>query len=101
SGCAATMNMTRAERSRVWRGPTQISGRFPANVRWRLSTALRCKHGGNDRLVRVHVGDGHAHARRLDDVNGVDADARTDMARRCRDVPWHVGGDDGGDDAAK
>jgi len=36
--------------------------------------------------VRVHVGDGRdADARRLDDVDGVDADARTDVAR-CRGV---------------
>src|SRR5205823_10525429 len=34
------------------------------------------------------------------DVDGVDADARTDVARRCGVVPWHVGRDDGGDDAA-
>jgi predicted metal-binding membrane protein len=34
-------------------------------------------------LVRIHVGDGRdADARRLDDVDGVDADARTDVARR-------------------
>jgi len=50
--------------------------------------------------VRVHVGDGRdADARRLDDVDGVDADARTDVARR-RVVPRYVGRDDGGDDAA-
>jgi len=49
--------------------------------------------------VRVHVGDGRdADARRLDDVDGVGADARTDVAR-CRGVvPWHVGRDDGGDE---
>src|SRR2546426_2529351 len=39
-------------------------------------------------------------ARRLDDVDGVDADARTDVARRRDVVPRHVGHDDGGDDAA-
>ncbi len=51
--------------------------------------------------MRVHVGDGRdADARRLDDVDGVDADARTDVARRRGVVPWHVGRDDGGDDAA-
>src|SRR5207249_4754837 len=57
----------------------------------------------DDRLVRVHVGDGRdADARRLDDVDGVDADAdaRTDVARRRGVVPRHVGRDDGGDDAA-
>src|SRR5438128_6081153 len=74
---------------------------FPASLFWRLSAALRCHRGGNDRLVRVHVGDGRdADARRLDDVDDVDADARTDVARRRGVVPWHVGGDDGGDDAA-
>jgi predicted metal-binding membrane protein len=32
--------------------------------------------------VRVHVGDGRdADARRVDDVDGLDADARTDVAR--------------------
>ena len=56
---------------------------LPASVFWRLGAALRGQRGGNDRLVRVHVGDGRdANARRLDDVDGVDADARTDVARR-------------------
>jgi hypothetical protein len=50
--------------------------------------------------VHVHVGDGRdADARRLDDVDGVDADARTDVARRRGVVPRHVGRDDGSDDA--
>ena len=67
----------------------------------RLGAALRRQRGGDDRLVRVHVGDGRdADARRLDDVDGVDADARTDVARRRGVVPRHVGRDDGGDDAA-
>ena len=57
-----------------------------------FSAAFRCQRGGNDRLVRVHVGDGRdADARRLDDVDGVDADARTDVARRRGVVPRHVG----------
>ena len=52
-------------------------------------------------VVRVDVGDGRdADARRLDDVDGVDADVRTDMARRRDVVPRHVGRDDGRDDAA-
>src|SRR5439155_1375333 len=68
---------------------------FPASVFWHPSAALRCQRGGNDRLVRVHVDDGRdADARRLDDVDGVDADARTDVARRGGVVPWHVGRDD-------
>jgi hypothetical protein len=42
--------------------------------------------------TRVHGGDGRdADARRLDDVDGVDADARTDVARRRVVVPRHVG----------
>jgi hypothetical protein len=49
----------------------------------RLGAALRCQRGGNDRLVRVHVGDGRdADARWLDDVDGVDADARTHVDSR-------------------
>ena len=43
---------------------------------------------------------GDADARRLDDVDGVDADAGTDLARRRGVVPRHVDRDDGGDDAA-
>jgi hypothetical protein len=65
---------------------------FPASVFWRLGAALRCQRDGNGRLLRVHVGDGRdADARRLDNVDGVDADARTDVARRRGVVPWHVG----------
>src|SRR3954465_8046310 len=54
----------------------------------RLGAALRRQRGGDDRLVRIHAGD------------GVDANARTDVARRRRVVPRRVGGHDGGDDAA-
>ena len=73
----------------------------PAGLLRRLGAALRRQRGGDDRLVHVHVGDGRdADARRLDDVDGVDADARTDVARRRGVVPRHVGRDDGGDDAA-
>ena len=71
------------------------------SVRWRLRGALRWQHDADDRLVHIHVGDGRdADARRLDDVDGVDADARTDVVRRGGVVPRHVGRDDGGDDAA-
>src|SRR5438094_8200322 len=74
---------------------------FPASLFGRLSAALRCQRGGNDRLVRIEVGDGRdADGRRLDDVDGVDADARTDVARRRGVVPRHVDRDDGRDDAA-
>src|ERR1700694_643059 len=109
SGGAATTSTRRAERSRLsWRncatGDLTTHGfraSFPTSVFWRLSAALRCQRDGNDRLVRVHVGDGRdADAGRLDDVDGVDADARTDVARRRGVVPLHVGRDDGGDDAA-
>ena len=71
------------------------------SLRWRLRVALRSQRDADDRLVHVHVGDGRdADAGRLDDVDGVDADARTDVARRGGVVPRHVGRDDGGDDAA-
>src|SRR5467141_4636807 len=110
SGGAATTSTTRAERSRGCRRANRRTGdptthgfraSFPAAFFWRLGAALRGQRGGNDRLVRVHVGDGRdADARRLDDVDGVDADAWTDMARRRGVVPLHVGRDDGGNDAA-
>src|SRR6266850_2209385 len=95
-GGASTTSTTKAERSRHG-----FRASFPAGVLWRLSAALRWQRGGNDRLVRVHVGDERdADARRLDDVDGVDADGRTDVVRRRGVVPWHVGRDDGGNDAA-
>src|SRR5437870_5840054 len=107
-GGAATTSTTNAEPSRRWRhrgtGDLTTHGSrasFPASLLRRLGAALRRQRGGDDRLVRVHVGDGRdADARRLDDVDGVDADARSDVARRRSVVPWHVGRDDGGDDAA-
>jgi predicted metal-binding membrane protein len=53
------------------------------------------------RLVRIHVDDGSdADARRLDDVDGMDAEAWTDMAERGGIIRWHVARDDDGDDAA-
>src|SRR5512145_2160842 len=89
SGGAATTSTTSAEPSRG------------ASLPLRLGAALRRQRGGDDRMVRIHVGDGRdGDARRLDDVDGVDADARTDVARRRSVVPRHVGRDDGGDDAA-
>src|SRR6266513_5932235 len=110
SGGAATTSTGSAERRRGCRWRNRGTGdlatqgfraSFPASLLRRLGAALRRQRGGDDRLVRVHVGDGRdANARRLDDVDGVDADARTDLARRCGVVPWHVGRDDGGDDAA-
>src|SRR5712691_13408512 len=108
SGGAATTSTTSAERNRGYRRAiaewrSRKHG-FRASVRarlpGRLGAVLRRQRGGNDRLVRVHVGDGRDDdARRLDDVDGVDA-CRTDVVRRRGVVPWHVGRDDGGDDAA-
>src|SRR6267154_1693038 len=109
SGGAATTSTRRAEpRARACRtcgtGDLTTHGfraGFPASVPGPLSADLRCQRGGYDRLVRVHVADGRdADARRLDDVDGVDADARTDVARHRDVVPGHVDRDDGGDDAA-
>src|SRR2546427_440094 len=110
SGGAATTSTTSAEPSRGCRGANCGTGdltthgfraSFPSGGFGRLSAALRCQRGGNDRLVRVHVGDGRdADVRRLDDVDGVDADARTDVARRRGEVLFHVGRGDGGGDAA-
>ena len=54
---------------------------FGASLLRRLGAGFRRQCGGDDRLVRVHLGDGRdADARRLDDVDGVDADTRTDVA---------------------
>src|SRR5271166_1096013 len=110
SGGAATTSTTSAEPSRRCRWRNRGTGdltthgfraSLPASLLWRLGGAVRRQRGGDDRLVRVHVGDGRdADARRLDDVDGVDADARTDVARRRDVVPRHVGRDDGSDDAA-
>jgi hypothetical protein len=74
---------------------------FPASLHGGLGGALRHQCGGNDRLVRLDVGDGgYADAGWLDDVNGVDADARTDVAWRRGIIPGHVDRDDGSHDAA-
>src|SRR5712664_2520936 len=110
SGGAATTSTTSAEPSRGCRWRNRRTGdlttdgfraSFPASLLRRLGAALCRQRGGDDRLVRVHVGDGRdADARWLDDVDGVDADARTDVARRRGVVPCHVGRDDGRDDAA-
>jgi predicted metal-binding membrane protein len=51
--------------------------------------------------VQLHVGNGRdADARRLEDVDDLDANARTELARGRCIVSWHVGRNDGGDDAA-
>src|SRR5262245_7371575 len=91
SGGAATTSTASVERSRG----------FPTRLLRCLRAALRRQRNADDRRVRVHVGDGRdADARRLDDVDGVDADAGTNVARRRDVVPRHVDRDDGGDDAA-
>ena len=52
--------------------------------------------------MRVHVGDGrHADARRLDDVDGVDAHAWTVVGCRRGDVPRHVGREPAGERVAR
>src|SRR5437773_4456857 len=78
---------------------------FEADLLRGLGAALR-RQRYDDRPLRAHVGDGrdadagNDNAGGLGDVGGVDADARTDVAR-CRGlVPWHVDRDDDGDDAA-
>src|SRR5512132_1143961 len=83
-GGAATTSTTSAEPSRGCRWRNRGTGdltthgfraSFPASLLRRLGAALRRQRGGDDRLVRVHVGDGRdADARRLDDVDGLDAD---------------------------
>src|ERR1700740_3432026 len=74
---------------------------FPTSVLGRLSAAVYSQWCGDDCLVRFDVGNGQdADARRLVDVDGVDADARAELARSCGVVPRHVGRDDGGNDDA-
>src|SRR4249920_563915 len=97
SGGSATTSTTSAEPSHGCRLYNRGTGdlatcgfraSFPASVPGRLSAALRRQRGGDDQLVHVHVGDGRdADARRLDDVDGVDADARADVARRLGIIP--------------
>lgn len=74
---------------------------FTASLLRHLSAALCRKRGADDRLVWLHVSyTRDADARRLDDVDGMDADAWAYMAGRRFIIHWHVGSDDGGDDAA-
>jgi hypothetical protein len=78
-----------------------LPANFGASLVRRPGAALRRQRGGDDRLARVHVGDGRdADARRPAEVDGANADARTDVARGRGVVPLHVGRDDDGDDAA-
>src|SRR4029077_16786961 len=108
SGGAATTSTTgrrrRGDRGRAGGRGIRTHGlrpSFPAGLPRRLGADLRRQYIGDDRLVRRDAGDGgDADARRLDDVDGVDADAGPDVARRRRVLPPHVDRDDGGDDAA-
>src|SRR5439155_21781440 len=94
SGCAATTSTTSAEPSHGCRWRNRGTGdltthgfraSFPASVSWRFGAALRCQRGGDDRLVRVHVGDGRdADARRL---RSLLARAQPRLARRYF---WHL-----------
>src|SRR4029077_9951415 len=110
SGGAATTSTTSAEPKRgcCWRSRGAADLARPgfragvqASLLRRLGAALRCQRGADDRLVRVHVGDERdADAGRVGDVDGGDADARTDVAGRRCVVPRYVAGDDGRNDAA-
>ena len=98
SGGATTTNTARDERARGF-GWSNRDGRshghgFRACIRSvllpGLGTTVRRERGGDNRLEQVHVDDGrHAYRRdanagRLDNVDGVDAHAGTDVARRRR-----------------
>src|SRR5215470_12292886 len=74
SGGAETTSTAGAERRE--RGcPHGFRASFPARLRRRFVAALRRQRRNDDHVVRVHVDDGrNADARRLDDVDGVDAD---------------------------
>src|SRR5438552_14956959 len=104
SGGADTTSTPRAERGRGDRDAAakreiakdDFRASLAVRLPRRLGAALRSQRGGHDRLVRVHVDDGRdADARRLDDADGMDADARSDVARRRGVVSGHVGRDDG------
>ena len=73
---------------------------FAPRFRRGLRGALR-QRDADYCLVRIHVVDARdADGRKRDDVQGVDADARTDVARGRGVVHRHVGRDDGSDDVA-
>src|SRR5580700_11407131 len=99
--CRPGIPMTSEPAGARWEIRHDFSASFTTDLLRRLGTALHCQCGADDRLVYVHVSHGRdVDARRLDDVDGVDADAWTDVARCGGVVHGHVGGDDGGDDAA-
>ena len=63
--------------------------------------ALHRQYRGGGPTVHVNVGNERdAHARWLDDVDAVDANAWTDVALRHSVVPWYVAYHDDRDDAA-
>src|SRR6185312_5621848 len=107
-GGAATTSTARSESNGLARGDVSayrsrssrrcsVAARFPRQLR----IAVRSRHGGDDSVVRIDVTDGRdVHARRLDDVDDVDANAGTGMVRGRGVIPWHVGRDDGDDDVA-
>src|SRR5262245_28608388 len=105
-GGAVTTNTTSGElkrgdhRRNRGTGALTTHGVRPHVLR-RLGAALGCQRGADRRRLCVDVGDGRdGDARRVDDVDGVDADVRTDVARGRGVVPRYVGRDDDGDDAA-
>src|SRR5262245_19270085 len=99
SGGATMTSTTSTERREITTHGFRAT--FTTSLLRPLRAALRRQRGADDRLVPVHVGHGtDVDARRLDDVDGLDADARTDLAGRRGIVPRHVGCDDDGDDAA-
>src|SRR5262245_41229292 len=86
SGGATTTGTTRAGRlgrTRLGLAMHVFRASVASRVPVRLGAALRRQRGGDDRLVLVHVDDGRdGDARRLDVVDGLDAHARADVARR-------------------
>src|SRR5580765_4991572 len=97
SGGAATTSTRSPEPSHERHGHSRAAGdlathgyraSFPAITLRSLGSALCRQRGGDDRLVRIYVGNGRdADARRMDDVDGVDADARADVARSRSVIP--------------
>jgi hypothetical protein len=74
---------------------------FTSRLPWHFSAAFRDQLSVDSRLVLVDASDGNnANAGRLDDVDGLDAKAGTELALRRSFVPRHVDRDDGRDDAA-
>ena len=84
-----------------------ISRRFPLGQSrsWKFFGVLALLFFGSTaidgRVVQIDVGDGwNGNAGRLDHVDGMDANAGTDLGRGGGSLPWNVDCDDGGNDAA-